>query len=108
MENALKSLKNAEERASEVERQTAQKASALARETEEAVKKMEAEVERKAKDAGERHLAAKMEGAKAESAKIREKSRAEGEGMERKAKEKMSQGVDQVVDAVIKRMKSDE
>lgn len=107
MENALKSLKNAEERASEVERQTTQKASDLVREAEEGVKMMEADAEKKAKDAGERHLAAKLEAAKSESAKIRERARAEGEGMGKKAKEKMAQGVDHVVDAVIKRMKSE-
>lgn len=80
----------------------------LVRETEEAVKKLEADVEKRAKEDGERHLTSKLEGAKAESAKIREKARADGEGMGSRAKDKMAQGVDKVVDAVIKRMKTDE
>lgn len=108
MENALKSLKNAEERALEVERMAVGKSAEIVKEAEESAKKTETEVEKKAKEAGERYLAAKIEGAKAESGRIREKARVEGEAMERKAREKMSAGVDQVVEAVEKRMKSGE
>jgi vacuolar-type H+-ATPase subunit H len=108
MENVLKSLKNAEERAAEVERQTAKKSSDLVKETEESMKQLEAEVEKKAKEAGERLLSTKLDNAKAESARIRDRARAEGAGMEKKAKEKMSRGVDKVVDAVVERMKSGE
>ncbi len=108
MEHALKSLKNAEERANEVEKLAADKSEDIVKGTEESVKEVEVEVERMAKESGERHLSARVDGAKAESAKIREKVKAEGEGMEKKAKERLSLGVDQVVDAVIKRMKSGE
>ncbi len=106
MENALKSLKNAEERAVEVEKLAADKSAEIVKEAEDSVKKMEVDIEKRSKEAGERHLAAKLDGAKAESARIREKSRAEGEAMERKAKEKISAAVDKVVEAVEERMKS--
>lgn len=106
MENALKSLKHAEERAGEVEKHAVGKSSELVKEVEESVKTMEAEAESRAKETGERHLKFKMDKARAESANIKEKARAEGEGMEKKAKGNMSLGVDQVVDAVVKRMKS--
>lgn len=106
MENVLKSLKNAEERAAEVERRTAELSSGLVKETEESVKQMEAEAEKRAKEAGERLLMERMNIAKVESGRIRDKARAEGEVMERKAKENMGLGVEKVVSAVVEKMKS--
>jgi vacuolar-type H+-ATPase subunit H len=108
MENALRSLKNAEERAIEVERWAAEKGSELTKTTEESVKEMEADVEKRSKEAGVKHLSTRLEGARATSASVRGKVRAEGDDMEKKAKEKLNLGVDQVVDAVVKRMKSGE
>lgn len=104
----MRSLKNAEERAIEVEKWAAEKGSELTKATEESVKEIETDVERRAKEAGEKHLSMKLEGARTESANMREKVRAQGDGLERKAKDKLSLGVDQVVDAVVKRMKSGE
>jgi len=106
MENVIKSLKDAEESAAEVEKQTTQKSSELVKEAEEKVRQMEGEIEGTVKKWGERHISNKLGNAKAQAVKIRGKAEAEGEEMERKAKGKMSLGVDQVADAVIKSMRS--
>ena len=103
MENVLKSLKKAEESADEIDRQASAKASELVKKTEIDAKRLEADSERMAKEAGEALISSHRKQASVEADKISSKAQKEASGIKIKAKENMTKSVDDVVNVVIKR-----
>ena len=95
-----------EQDAGEIERQANLKASEIVKRTEEKARKLETDSEAMSKDIGEKLMSKRMGEAKKQSEQIKKKTEKSAVEMENRAKENMGNSVDDVVEAVIKRMKT--
>lgn len=107
MDGILETLKTAEERADEVENEAHAKASALLKKVEAESKRIEGEVESRAKAAGEELLQSKLASAKTESERIHNSGKKDAELLEEKVSKNMEKCINETTDAIIKMVKGE-
>ncbi len=105
MEKILKALKEAENAAEKFDQETEAKAASIISTAEQGAKSMELENEAKAKGAGEKLKAARLEEARRKSGEIREESKKQESAISERAKGNLQGCIDEVTEAVVGQMK---